>query len=66
MGSDAVIGEVGDGFGEGTEIWRRLAPAHGEDEGESHQGFFTGKRREGDAENGHVGRAQPDAVEPIR
>jgi hypothetical protein len=28
MGGDAFVGEVGDGFAEGTKIWRRFALAH--------------------------------------
>jgi hypothetical protein len=30
MGSDPLIGKVGDSLGEGTEIWRRFTPAHRE------------------------------------
>jgi hypothetical protein len=60
MGGNAFVGEVGDGFGEGTKILKRFAPAHWQDEGEGHQGFFIliRQHREGDAEDGHVGRAQ--------
>jgi hypothetical protein len=64
MGGDAFVGEVCNGFGEGTKIWWRFPI--GRTRGKASHQVFIGQCREGDAEDGHVGRAQPDAVEAIR
>jgi hypothetical protein len=65
VGSDAVVGKVGNSFGDGTEIRWRFTPAHGEDKGKGNQWLFIREGWKGDAKDWDIRRTKPDTVETI-
>ena len=50
-----LVGNISNGFGEGTEVWGAGYPSHGQYQGESDKGFFIRKVREYHAQRGDGG-----------
>ena len=60
-----LVGNISNGFGEGTEVWGAGYPSHGQYQGESDKGFFIWKVREYHAQRGYGGCRKELAIETI-
>lgn len=62
---EALVGDVGNSFGDGAKDGGRVFPPHGEGEGKGNGRLFAVQGREGDSQLGDVLQLDPDTVEAI-